>query len=81
MDSAKIVMQDFYKHISKAEAILVGAGSGMSAAAGFRHYYERDKDFIEVCGDFEKKYVITIPSMASIIHTERVKNAGRLSPG
>ena len=56
MDSAKIVMQDFYKHISEAEAILVGAGSGMSAAAGFRHYYERDKDFIEFCGDFEKKY-------------------------
>ena len=55
MDSAKIVMQDFYKHISEAEAILVGAGSGMSAAAGFRHYYERDKDFIEFCGDFEKK--------------------------
>ena len=28
----------------------------MSAAAGFRHFYEYDKDFIDNFGDFEKKY-------------------------
>ena len=28
----------------------------MSAAAGYRHYYEHDKDFVENLGEFEKKY-------------------------
>ena len=44
------------EHIKEAGAIMVGAASGMSAAAGYRHYYERDKDFVEHLGDFEKKY-------------------------
>lgn len=44
------------EHIKETEAIVVGAASGMSAAAGYRHYYERDKDFVEYLGDFEKKY-------------------------
>ena len=44
------------EHIQEADAIVVGAASGMSAAAGFRHYYEHDKDFVENLGDFEKKY-------------------------
>lgn len=43
-------------HIQEADAIVVGAASGMSAAAGYRHYYERDKDFVDNLGDFEKKY-------------------------
>ena len=46
----------FAEHIKEAAAIVVGAASGMSAAAGYRHYYERDKDFVENLGDFEKKY-------------------------
>ena len=44
------------EHINEASAIVVGAASGMSAAAGYRHYYERDKDFVEHLGGFEKKY-------------------------
>lgn len=36
----------FAEHIKEAGAIVVGAASGMSAAAGYRHYYERDKDFV-----------------------------------
>lgn len=43
-------------HIQEAGAIVVGAGSGMSAAAGYRHYYERDKNFVDNLGEFEKKY-------------------------
>lgn len=43
-------------HIRDAQAIVVGAASGMSAAAGFLHYYERDADFVKTFGDFEKKY-------------------------
>ena len=46
----------FAEHIKEAGAIVVGAASGMSAAAGYRHYYELDKDFVENLGDFEKKY-------------------------
>ena len=37
----------FAEHIKEAAAIVVGAASGMSAAAGYRHYYERAKDFVE----------------------------------
>ena len=44
------------EHIQYAGAIVVGAASGMSAAAGYRHYYEHDKDFVDNLGDFEKKY-------------------------
>ncbi len=43
-------------HIEEADAIVVGAASGLSAAAGFRHYYERDEDFIKNFSDFEDKY-------------------------
>lgn len=43
-------------HIQEADAIVVGAASGMSAATGYRHYYEHDKDFVDNLGDFEKKY-------------------------
>lgn len=46
----------FITHIQEADAIVVGAASGMSAAAGYRHYYEHDKDFVTYLGDFEKKY-------------------------
>lgn len=42
--------------IQEADAILVGAGSGMSAAAGLRFYYERDNVFLENFGKFEEKY-------------------------
>ena len=49
-------IQILINHINNAEAIVIGAASGMSASAGFRHYYERDKYFINFLGDFEKKY-------------------------
>lgn len=49
-------IQILVNHINNAEAIVIGAASGMSASAGFRHYYERDKYFINFLGDFEKKY-------------------------
>ncbi|MCI9083558.1 MAG: NAD-dependent protein deacetylase [Lachnospiraceae bacterium] len=42
--------------ITEATAIVIGAASGMSASAGFRHYYERDQTFIEWFSEFEKKY-------------------------
>ena len=36
-------VKSLVEHIQDAGAIVVGAASGMSAAAGYRHYYERDK--------------------------------------
>ena len=52
----KEAVNSLVRHIQDADAIVVGAASGMSAAAGFRHYYEHDKDFIDNLGEFEKKY-------------------------
>lgn len=46
----------FAEKLQSCDAILVGAASGMSAAAGFRHYYERDQDFVKFFGEFERKY-------------------------
>lgn len=45
------------EHIQEAGAIVVGAASGMSAAAGFRHYYEHDKDSADNLGVYSKKSV------------------------
>lgn len=42
--------------IEEADAILIGAASGMSAAAGYTHWYEGDKLFHEAFADFYKKY-------------------------
>lgn len=52
----KEAVNSLVRHIQDADAIVVGGASGMSAAAGFRHYYEHDKDFIDNLGEFEKKY-------------------------
>ena len=66
----------FAEHIKEAGAIVVGAASGMSAAAGYRHYYERDKDFVE-----KKNMATTIPLMGSIITTVPARNGGHSLPG
>lgn len=42
--------------IRESNAIVVGGASGMSAAAGYRHYYTRDEMFLEKWGEYEKKY-------------------------
>ena len=47
-DSYKEQIKVLVNHLNGVAAIVVGAASGMSAAAGFRHYYERDQDFIEI---------------------------------
>lgn len=49
-------VMELVKRLDEADGILVGGASGMSAAAGFRHYYERDREFVEHFGDFESKY-------------------------
>lgn len=42
--------------IRESAAVVVGGASGMSAAAGYRHYYVRDEMFVENWGEYEKKY-------------------------
>lgn len=42
--------------IEESDAILVGAASGMSSAAGHDHYYRRSETFVKWFGEFEKKY-------------------------
>lgn len=50
------LVEQFLTKIEEADAVLVGAASGMSSAAGYSHYYERTDEFVEWCGDFEEKY-------------------------
>lgn len=42
--------------INHADAIVVGGASGMSAAAGFVFYYQRDEVFRSIVGSLEDKY-------------------------
>ncbi|MDE6265338.1 MAG: NAD-dependent protein deacetylase [Paramuribaculum sp.] len=42
--------------INEADAIVVGGASGMSAASGFRWYYEDDDDYKEIAGGLREKY-------------------------
>ena len=42
--------------IDTADAIIVGGASGMSAAAGFKFYYQRDEVFEKIAGSLENKY-------------------------
>lgn len=46
----------FLDRLQNSEAIVAGAASGMSAASGFCHYYQRDDMFVEWLEEFEKKY-------------------------
>lgn len=48
---------DFLKYkIDEADAIVVGGASGMSAASGFKFYYQRDEVFQMIAGSLEDKY-------------------------
>lgn len=49
-------IETLIEKINEADAILVGAGSGMSVASGFCFYYQRDEMFVKYFGEFEKKY-------------------------
>lgn len=42
--------------IEEADAIVVGGASGMSAASGFRFYYQDDEVFRQMAGSLREKY-------------------------
>ena len=44
------------KKIDEADAIVVGGASGMSAASGFKFYYQCDDVFRRIAGSLEQKY-------------------------
>lgn len=44
--------------IEEADAIVIGAASGMSSAAGHTFYYENNDEFKKIFGEFEEKYGI-----------------------
>ena len=48
-------MKDIYAKIEEAEAIVIGAGAGLSSAAGYEYAGERFKKYFS---DFEEKYGI-----------------------
>ena len=47
------------ERINQADAILIGAASGMSASCGYHFFYSNDEIFNEYLGDFHKKYGYT----------------------
>ncbi len=51
-------IRELTEKINEADAILVGAGSGMSAAAGYTHYYEPSAEFLEHMKPWQDKYGI-----------------------
>lgn len=59
MENYNELISKFHYFLNECDAILVGAGSGMSSASGFTHYYERSEEFVKWFGDFEKKYGFT----------------------
>lgn len=56
MEQYNKAVKHLLNQLEDSKAILVGAASGLSAAAGYRHYYERDDYFVEHFGEYEKKY-------------------------
>lgn len=56
MEKYKQAIKHLLNKFDESEAILVGAASGMSAAAGYKHYYVRDEYFVDHFGEYENKY-------------------------
>lgn len=52
-------VQVLAEKIAQADAILVGAAAGMSAACGFHFFYENDAMFQQYLGEFHRKYGYT----------------------
>lgn len=44
------------KKIEEADAVVVGGASGMSAASGFKFYYQDDEVFRDLAGTLREKY-------------------------
>ena len=55
--------------IEEADAIVVGGASGMSAASGFRFYYQDDEVFRQMAGSLRET--------AFTIHERQRVNTGR----
>lgn len=58
MEQYNAAIRHLIEQLDENTAILVGAASGMSAAAGYKHYYERDEYFVEHFGAYEKNMIL-----------------------
>ena len=61
--------------LRQADAVLVGAGSGLSSAAGYNHYHHNTV-FEENFHDFEKAYGIQVFFRGSITFTQSRNSSG-----
>lgn len=61
--------------LQQADAVLVGAGSGLSSAAGYNHYHHNTV-FEENFHDFEKAYGIQSLFQGSITFTQSRNSSG-----
>lgn len=59
MDIHKKNVEILLEKIQQADAVLVGAASGMSAACGYNFFYHNDEIFQNYFGEFQKKYGFT----------------------
>lgn len=61
--------------LDKADAVVIGAGAGLSTAAGFTYAGERfEKHF----SDFKQKYGFTDMYSADFTRLKHLKNTGRI---
>lgn len=53
---AQEIIETLNEKIAQADAVMVGGASGMSAASGFRFYYQDDETFRQLAGGLADKY-------------------------
>ncbi|WP_281681522.1 hypothetical protein [Lactobacillus gallinarum] len=70
-------IDELVNHVKKADAIIVGAGSGMSNAAGMAFWYSASPLFIKHMKYFYDKY-LKVSSMAFILNLIPKKSIGLL---
>ena len=67
----------FYDLFQKVDTVIIGAGAGLSTAAGFTYSGNR---FEENFSDFIEKYGFKICIRAAFIHLPAKKNIGPIGP-
>lgn len=63
------------KQIQQADAIIIGAGAGLSTSAGFHYAGERFKEYF---GDFANRYHFIDMYSGGFIHMRHWKNIGHI---
>lgn len=77
MDDGKALLRE----LDWADAILVGAAAGMSAASGFNHYYGADERFKKYSGVFRINTDMKAHSTDTTTGIRTMRHAGRFWRG